>query len=65
MMFICKKTMRECLTPGMCSPFQGCQPERVGMNATEQMIARLERDLAAAQAEQGELATDAARSGNG
>jgi len=25
-MMICRKTMSECPTPGMCAPFQGCEP---------------------------------------
>ncbi len=26
-LMICRKTMMQCQTPGMCAPFQGCQPE--------------------------------------
>lgn len=25
---ICRKTMQPCMTPGMCAPFQGCQPDQ-------------------------------------
>lgn len=25
---ICKNTMRQCQTPGMCSPFGGCRPDK-------------------------------------
>lgn len=45
MSMICRKSMSECRTPGMCSPFGGCQ------NPAQSELAALREELAVANNE--------------
>ncbi len=47
---ICRKTMADCQTPGMCSPFGGCQdPVQSQLAALREELATSERDRLAAE----------------
>lgn len=41
---ICRKTMMRCQTPGMCSPYGGCQPQPVTESVFKTDYARLEQE---------------------
>ena len=41
---ICRKTMIRCQTPGMCSPYGGCQPQPVTESVFKTDYARLEQE---------------------
>lgn len=53
---ICRKSMTRCLTPGMCSPHGGCQPEDSHMRA----IRSLRGDCADLIAERDQLRAEVA-----
>lgn len=41
---ICRKTLMRCQTPGMCSPYGGCQPQPVTESVFKTDYARLEQE---------------------
>lgn len=46
MSLLCRKTMRECPTPGMCGPFDGCSSDEATRIAQlEKRVVQLERTV--------------------